>query len=109
MKNFVYFVGWLLKRMFGGVIGKYHKYDEFVVEEPGIAIFPTLLISLGVMLVTLVTCITVDYINMSALHLSFFAGSLVYVNYFRILLREQYRKFNQEQDKMLDTLKGKRG
>jgi hypothetical protein len=46
---------------------------------------------------------------MSALHLSFFAGSLVYVNYFRILLREQYRKFNQEQDKMLDTLKGKRG
>jgi hypothetical protein len=106
MKNFVYFIGWLLKRMFGGVIRVYYKYDELVVKEPGIAMMPTMLISLGFMLAAIMFCIAMDYINMSALHLSFYAGSLAFINYFRILLREQYRKYMREQDQFINTLKG---
>ena len=106
MKNFVYFIGWLLKRMFGGVIRVYYKYDNMVVEEPGIAIFPTLLIGLGIMIAVILTCISIDYINLNALHLSFYAAGLAYVNYFRILLREQYRKYMREQDQFINTLKG---
>ena len=106
MKNFIYFIGWLLKRMFGGVIDIYYKYDKLVVKEPGLGILPTLMISVVVLFVAMLVFVSIDFISHASLKLSFGIAGLVYVNYFRILLREQYSKYMREQDKFVDTLKG---
>jgi len=106
MKNFVYFIGWLLKRMFGGVIDIYYKYDKLVVKEPWLGLLPTLMISVVVLFVAMLVFVSIDFISHASLKLSFGIAGLVYVNYFRILLREQYGKYMQERDKFVDTLKG---
>jgi ABC-type multidrug transport system fused ATPase/permease subunit len=105
MKNFVYFIGWLLKRMFGGVIRKYYEYDKFVVNEPGIAIMPTFLMSIVASFVTMFS-ISHTYNLSFILYSMLFASIVPFVNYFRILLREQYRKYMREQEKFLNTLRG---
>jgi hypothetical protein len=105
MKNFVYFIGWMLKRMFGGIIHKYYEYDEFVVKEPGVAILPTFLISIVAATVTMFS-IAHTYDLSFLMYSMLVAGIVPFVNYFRILLREQYRKYMREQDKFIDTLKG---
>ena len=105
MKNFVYFIGWMLKRMFGGVIRKYYEYDEFVVREPGVAIMPTFLIAVVTSMATMFS-IAHTYDLSFILYSMLFAGMIPFANYFRIILREQYRKYLREQDKVLSTLKG---
>lgn len=105
MKNFVYFILWLLKRMFGGIIRKYYEYDKFVVNEPGIAIMPTFLISIVASVVTMFS-IAHTYDLSLLMYSMLVAGIVPFVNYFRILLREQYRKYMREQEKFLNTLKG---
>lgn len=105
MKNFVYFIGWLLKRMFGSVIRKYYEYDKFVVNEPGIAIMPTLFMSIVAATVTMFS-VAHTYDLSLLMYSMLVAGIVPFVNYFRILLREQYRKYMREQEKFLDTLKG---
>lgn len=105
MKNFVYFILWLLKRMFGGVIRKYYEYDKFVVNEPGIAIMPTFLISVVTSTVTMFS-VAHTYDLSLLMYSMLVAGIVPFVNYFRILLREQYRKYMREQEKFLNTLKG---
>ncbi len=107
MKNFVYFIGWLLKRMFGGVIDIYYKYDKLVVKEPGLGLLPTLMISIVVLFVSMLVFVSIDFISHASLRASFVIAGLVYVNYFRILLREQYGKYMREQDKFVNTLRGR--
>lgn len=105
MKNFVYFIGWLLKRIFGGIVRKYYEYDKFVVNEPGIAIMPTFLISIVTSVVTMFS-VAHTYNLRLLMYSMLVAGIVPFVNYFRILLREQYRKYMREQEKFLNTLKG---
>jgi hypothetical protein len=106
MKNIFYFVGWLLKRMFGGVIAQYYKYDEYVTDEPGIAVFPTIMLGILVFMFVSGIAIFTGNVNREGLWVTLGSTILWFANYFRILMREQYRKFMQEQDKFLNTLKG---
>ena len=98
------FIGWLLKRMFGGVGRVYMQYDKFVVTDPGLACFPTLFASLGAsVVILLVTSIWHDVAL--TLYSMLFAAGVIFANYIRILLREQYKKFIKEREKVFDILK----
>lgn len=105
MKNYLYFIGWLFKRMFGGVFRLYKKYDDFVVDEPGIAFMPTILIAIVLSVIVLLA--TAHLYNLSLILYSMLTVTvLTFANYFRIIVRELYRKYMREQEKFLNTLKG---
>lgn len=98
------FIGWMLKRMFGGVGRMYLQYDKFVVTDPGLACFPTFFASLGVsVVIILVTSIWHDVAL--TLYSMLFAAGVIFANYIRILLREQYKKFIKEREQIFDILK----
>jgi hypothetical protein len=106
MKNFVYFIGWMLKRMFGGVGRVYQSYDKMITTDPLLAFLPTFFIGIMVFVlstgIAFIAKISVD----NWLIFMWVSEPLIFLNYFRILLREQYRKYMREQDKFIDTLKG---
>jgi hypothetical protein len=107
MKNFIYFIGWLLKRMFSGVIRVYYNYDKMVVKEPALASMPTFMFSIVVFAIVTVTVANISDSLKITLYSGFLSIAIVFVNYFRILLREQYGKYMREQDTFVDTLKGR--
>ena len=106
MKNVVYFIGWLLKRMFGSVIRVYQAYDKMITTDPLLAFLPTSFIGLMVFAlstgVAFIAKISVD----NWLIFMWISEPVIFLNYFRIILREQYRKYLREQDEFVDTLKG---
>lgn len=99
------FVGWLLKKQFGGVGRLYMKYDNFVVDEPGMAIFPTFLISLLTFIATMVLGAILGTGLKIALLLALTAVFSVIVNYFRIILREQFKQFRKERQELFNVIK----
>ena len=109
MKNFLYFFVWLSKRIFlgvfGGTISLYKKYDRFVVTEPGMALFPTLFVSLGLLVISAALMVATGNTNMKGLYFIQGVFCIWVCNYFRILMREQYRKYLKEQQDFIDILK----
>lgn len=99
------FIGWMLKRMFGGVIRVYQSYDKMITTDPLLAFLPTLLIGAMVFVlstgVAFIAKISVD----NYLIFMWVSQPLIFLNYFRILLREQYKKFIKEREQIFDILK----
>jgi len=103
--NTISFIQWLLKRMFGGVIYLYNKYDEFVVEEPLFSLMPTFLFSMVVLIVSALVMVFLGVATRVGLWIILTASAMCFVNYFRIILREQYRKFEAERERVFNVLK----
>lgn len=99
------FIGWMLKRMFGGVGRVYQSYDKMITTDPVLGFLPTFFI--GIM--TFVLSVVVAYIaNVPVdMWVIFMCVSepLIFLNYIRILLREQYKKFIKEREQVFDILK----
>ena len=105
IRNGVDFIVWLLKRMFGGVIRVYDRYDDFVVEEPLLSLMPTFIIGTVVFVLATVVMVIVDAVTRVGLWFILSATTLCFVNYLRIILREQYRKFVAERERVFKILK----
>ena len=105
MTKILSFITWMLKRMFGGVGRAYQSYDKMVTTDPFLAFLPTLFIGIMVFVlltgVAFIAKISVD----NWLIFMWVSEPLIFLNYFRILLREQYKKFNEEREKVFDILK----
>jgi hypothetical protein len=99
------FIGWMLKRMFGGVYRVYQSYDKMITTDPLLAFLPTFFI--GIM--TFVLSVVVAYIANVPVDMWFIfmwvSEPLIFLNYIRILLREQYKKFIKEREQVFDILK----
>lgn len=106
MSNKIFlFIGWMLKRMFGGVIRVYQSYDKMITTDPLLAFLPTFFI--GIM--SFMVSVAVAYIAKISVDNWFIfmwvSEPLIFLNYFRILLREQYKKFIKEREQVFDILK----
>jgi hypothetical protein len=98
------FVGWLLKKQFGGVGRLYQKYDDFVVENPGMAVMPTLLIMMLSALIFMAVFAIIGHFLLFPFFWMAFA-ILVLFNYFRIILREQFNEFRKERQELFTVIK----
>ena len=105
MTNILSFITWMLKRMFGGVGRVYQSYDKMITTDPFLAFLPTFFIGIMVFVlstgVAFIAKISVDI----WLIFMWVAEPLIFLNYFRILLREQYKKFTKEREQIFDILK----
>lgn len=99
------FIGWMLKRMFGGVGRVYQSYDKMITTDPLLAFLPTFFIGIMVFVlstgIAFIAKISVD----NWLVFMWVSEPLIFLNYFRILLREQYKKFIKEREQVFDILK----
>lgn len=100
----VSFIGWLLKKQFGGIIRLYQKYDDLVVENPGLALMPTLLASAFSSLIFIIMFAIIGHLSLTPMFSLGWAG-LVFSNYFRIILREQFKEFKQERQELFTVIK----
>lgn len=102
--NIIPFLIWLIKRWFGWVGRVYRLYDEFVSNDP-IAIIPTIL--LGMLLFAIIGLLAVAFKGL-AIFFSWIAiilECLWFGNYFRIIIREKYKAFCEERQKLLNDIK----
>lgn len=99
------FTKWLVKKMFGGFANLYSKYDEIVVDNPGLAIMPTFLICVFYTAVCLILLAISKSMNSSSIWIVPAGSFLIFGNYFRIILREQYEKFKSERQELFNILK----
>jgi Flp pilus assembly protein TadB len=99
------FTRWLFGRMFGGVARLYGKYDKMVCEDTGLAFMPTMMIALVSIVPTFIIFSVLGIVEYS-IYGWLVVAVLVVANYFRIVLREQYKKFSQERREFLDGFKG---
>jgi hypothetical protein len=103
--KFFLFISWMLKRMFGGVGRVYQSYDKMITADPLLALLPTIFTGLIVFIlstgIAFIAKISVD----NWLIFMWISGPLIFLNYFRILLREQYKKFIREREQIFDILK----
>ena len=103
--NALPFTRWLLGRMFGGVARLYATYDEMVCEYTGIAFLPTMLIAMASVIPMFIIFAFLGIFQYS-LYAWLVVAALVFANYVRIILREQYKKFAKERQEFLDGFKG---
>jgi hypothetical protein len=99
------FTRWLLGRIFGGVARLYGKYDKMVCEDTGLAIMPTILIAM-VSIVPIFIVFALLGIFQYSLYAWLTVFLLIFANYIRIVLREQYKKFAKERRDFLNEFKG---
>lgn len=103
-RTIISFVVWLLKKQFDGIVQLYQKYDDYVVKNPGIAVMPTLLVMmLSALIFMLVFAIIGHYLLFPFFWMAF--AILVVFNYFKIILREQFKKFQKERQKLFNVIK----
>ena len=100
----VSFIGWLLKKQFGGIIRLYQKYDDLVVESPGLSLMPTLFASIFSILIFLIVFAIIGHLNLIPMF-SLAWASLLFLNYFRIILREQFKEFKRERQELFTVIK----
>lgn len=105
LKNFTSFTGWLLKRMFGGVIRVYQSYDKMITTDPVLAFLPTFFIGIMVFVLSTGVAFIAKIPVGDWLIFMWVAEPLIFLNYFRILLREQYKKFTKEREEIFDILR----
>ena len=100
------FIKWLFKRMFGKVIHVYDLYDEFVVDNPGLAILPTILISTGFSMLATLVLVTNGMFFPTGFWFILIGLAVIFSNYVRIVLRELYKDFKRERKELFETIKG---
>ena len=100
------FTKWLLKRMFGKVIYVYNLYDEFVVDNPGLAILPTVLISVGFSMFATLGLVINGMFFPTGFWFILLGIAVIFSNYVRIVLRELYKDFKRERKELFETIKG---
>jgi hypothetical protein len=98
------FTRWLFGRMFGGVSNLYGIYDEMVCDEPALAAVPTLGIAVASIIPIFLIFAMLGIFSYSLYGWLFFT-LLTVANYFRIILREQYKQFAIENKEFLDKFK----
>ncbi len=112
MHNIVAFGGWLMRKWFGGTGRALVRFNQWwtqkVQDEPWEAL--VLLVLLGCMIFILsflpglliLTMFGVDLVEPVMI-----GCQVIWVgNYFRIIVVDQYAQFRQEQDQIIDRLKG---
>lgn len=100
----VSFVLWMFGKWFGGVGRLYKNYDDFVVENPGFAIMPTFAVSLLSGIIFMIVFAVLKIFPFFLIAWLLFVV-MVFVNYIRIILREQYKKFSAERQELFNTIK----
>lgn len=100
----VSFVLWMFGKWFGGVRRLYKNYDDFVVENPGLAIMRTFAVSLLSGIVFMVVFAILGIFPFFLLAWLIFV-IIAFSNYIRIILREQYKKFRAERQELFNTIK----
>ena len=105
MNNLLSFTVWLFKRIFGWVREVYQSYDDLVVDQPVVGFLPTFFAILAVDAMLAFTLMPSDVSVSTFLWTLLVVDTVVFGNYFRILLREQYKKFIKEREKVFDILK----
>jgi len=105
MNNLSSFTVWLFKRIFGWVREVYQSYYDLVVDQPVTGFLPTFFAILVVDTVLAFTLMPSDVSVSTFLWTLLVVDTVVFVNYIRILLREQYKKFIKEQEQIFDILK----
>lgn len=98
------FSKYLLQKVFGGLIKVYNKYDDMVVKETGLAFLPTLLFSL-ISVFPIMIVFSLFGIFYYSIYAWFAVFVVAFANYFRIILREQFKKFKEERQQLFNILK----
>lgn len=99
------FTRWLFGRMFGSVTRLYGKYDDMICENPGLAIMPTILIAMVSIVPIFIVFLLSGFFQFSLYAWLIFI-TLIFANYIRIILREQYKEFARERREFLNEFKG---
>lgn len=98
------FIRYLLKKAFGGLIKLYESYDATIANSAGPSIIMTLLLALcSIILVLPVAWLSgfEQYIG----HGWIGAAFIIMLNHVRIALREQYKEFLEERQRLFEMLK----
>ena len=106
MRNFISFAVWLLKKWFVSEDGWIRTYERAVLRDPGPMFMLTIFIYGAVWVLSLVPLAVLDLAVPAALAAWTILAVAVFGNYFRILLVEQYRLFQQERQRLFKTIKG---
>jgi predicted RND superfamily exporter protein len=105
MHNLLPFLKWLMRKWFGGTGRLHQSYEKNVIRDPLPFFFLTILIYaviwmlITLLLIGLAVAVTTIYAVWIVLAVAVFG------NYFRILIKEQYRRFCQEQQKLFEKIK----
>jgi hypothetical protein len=105
MHNLLPFLKWLMRKWFGGSGRLYQSYEKNVIRDPlpffflTIMIYAVIWMLITLPLITLVVAIPAIYTVWILLAVAVFG------NYFRILIKEQYRRFCQEQQRLFEKIK----
>jgi hypothetical protein len=105
VRNLWTFVKWLLRKWFASNNRWYLKYEQAVVRDPltlfagTILIYGLLWILSFVPLIALNAEDTTGYLTWAVI------AVIVFGNYFRILLTEQYRIFKRERQQLFEKIK----
>jgi drug/metabolite transporter (DMT)-like permease len=105
MRNFISFIGWLLRKWFVSNNSWYRSYERAVVRDPLPLFLGTVLIYGGFWLLSLIPLSIVDAAVPTALTTWAILAVAVFGNYFRILLIEQYRQFKKERQQLFQDIK----
>jgi uncharacterized membrane protein len=105
MRNCWTFVKWLLRKWFATNRGWYRSYERAVVRDPLHLFFGTILIYGVFWLASLIPLAVIDATEPTALALWLVLAVLVFGNYLRILLVEQYRQFKRERQQLFERIK----
>jgi hypothetical protein len=112
MHNIVAFGAWLMRKWFGGTGRGLIRFNAWwtrsVIEDPGQAFFVMLLFGLMILLLALAMGAGILHYFGVDLFAAFVIGSqVIWIgNYFRIIVIDQYDQFKEEQDQIINRLKG---
>ena len=112
MHNIVAFGGWLMRKWFGSTGRALVRFNEWwtlkVRDEPWEAL--VLLVLLGCMIFVLSflpALLILELFGVDLVAPIWIVSQVIWVgNYFRIILVDQYDQFRQEQDQIINRLKG---
>lgn len=113
MHNIVAFSGWLMRKWFGGtgrsLVNLNRWWTQKVQDEPWEAFFLMILFGLMIFVMTLLpTAFILYYFGVDLVAPVWIVLQVIWVaNYLRIIVVDQYDQFRQEQDQIIDKLKGK--
>jgi hypothetical protein len=113
MHNIVAFSGWLMRKWFGGTGRGLVRFNRWwtlkVREEPGEAFVLMILIACIIFILSFLPALLVlTMFGVDLVEPFMIACQVIWVgNYLRIIVLDQYDQFRQEQDQIIDKLKGK--
>jgi hypothetical protein len=105
MHNLLPFFKWLMRKWFGGTGRLYQRYEENVIRDPLAFFFLTIMIYAVIWLLITLPLITLVVAVPTIYTVWAVSAVVVFGNYFRILIMEQYRRFCREQQKLFEKIK----